>query len=146
MEPAPANPAAEQVLHELSHQLMSPYCPGRTIASCSSQAARRLEEDILTQAQAGRTRDEIEATLVERFGPQVIGYAGRPVLLWGTGALAAVAIALVFVSARRWARGATARTAGAGPAEPAPASEGTARAAPSELAAVEDELDRLDEF
>jgi hypothetical protein len=46
---------AEALATELSHDLMSPYCPGRTIATCPSPQARKLEALILEQAQAGKS-------------------------------------------------------------------------------------------
>ncbi|MFY0531261.1 cytochrome c-type biogenesis protein [Nannocystis pusilla] len=52
---------------ELSHDLMSPYCPGRTIATCPSPNARKLEAQILDQARSGESRETIENTLVARF-------------------------------------------------------------------------------
>ena len=82
---APEDAERERVLAELSNELMSPYCPGRTIASCPSGQARKLEDHILAEAQAGKTREEIEQSLVERFGPEIIGYAPQPVVLYGSG-------------------------------------------------------------
>ncbi len=129
---------AEAVLQELSHDLMSPYCPGRTLASCPSQAARRLEDQIYAQARAGRSRDEIERELVERFGPQIVGYRGSPLILWGSGAAAALALVLVVVAGRRWARGRGARDTAADGASRGPDA--------ADLDRLEDELDDLEAF
>jgi cytochrome c-type biogenesis protein CcmH/NrfF len=63
---------AEALTNELSHDLMSPYCPGRTIATCPSPQARKLEMHILDQAQQGKSRAEIETALAERF-PDIRG-------------------------------------------------------------------------
>ncbi len=134
---------AEEVLQELSHDLMSPYCPGRTLASCPSQAARHLEDQIYEQARAGRTREQIERDLVARFGPQIVGYRGSPLILWGSGAVAALALLLVVVAGRRWARGraASAPAKGAGGEKAAPGGPDAA-----ELDRLEDELDDLEAF
>lgn len=135
--PAPDGASAEDVVKELSHDLMSPYCPGRTIASCPSGQARKLEEEILHDAQAGKSRDQIEEALVERFGPEIQGYVGRPELIYGSAGLALLAIVVIAGLGRRWVR--LSRTAPA-------ADRGARTASNDELDAVEDALDELDEF
>ena len=148
---------AEALMLELSHDLMSPYCPGRTIATCPSPNARKLEAQILDQARHGQSREAIENTLVARF-PDIRGYIGRPELVWGTAVAALVALTLLFFVARRWVRG-TQRTAAAAasPDAAALARPGAARSAsapaggpggPSqrEIDALDDALDRVDEF
>jgi cytochrome c-type biogenesis protein CcmH/NrfF len=57
--------------YELWHDLMSPYCPGRTLAECPSPAADELRLWILTQAAAGADRSEVEASLYARFGDEI---------------------------------------------------------------------------
>lgn len=142
---------AEAVMQSLSHDLMSPYCPGRTIATCPSPNARKLEAQILEQAEAGRSREEIEAALAERF-PGIRGYVGRPELIWGTAAGALVVLVLLVVAGRRWVRGARAASARAAAASPDTAGVGVAASravgAPSrrEIDALDDALDRVDEF
>jgi cytochrome c-type biogenesis protein CcmH/NrfF len=101
--PQQQNATPEETARDLSHDLMSPYCPGRTIASCSSQAARDLEDEILQQAQAGKSREEIEQALVARFGEEIIGYAGRPVVLYGSAVAALVAAVLLVFVGWKWA-------------------------------------------
>jgi cytochrome c-type biogenesis protein CcmH/NrfF len=90
-------------MHELSHDLMSPYCPGRTIASCPSPQARKLEAHILEQAESGKSREQIETSLVARF-PDIRGYVGRPEILYGTALFALLAIIGLSLAARRWVR------------------------------------------
>jgi cytochrome c-type biogenesis protein CcmH/NrfF len=70
--PAGADPAQdEQWAYELSHSLMSPYCPGRTLSECPSPQADELRLWILEQARAGATREEVEAELFRSFGDQL---------------------------------------------------------------------------
>lgn len=154
--PAPArpDPQAEAVMQELSHDLMSPYCPGRTLATCPSPQARKLEAHILEEAQHGKTRAEIEADLAARF-PGIRGYVGRPELIWGTAAAAIVALVLLTVAARRWVRGAR-TTPTPAPAPSAASPDAAAHARPGavaaeppsrrEIDALDDALDRVDEF
>ena len=131
---ASGNP--DQILQSLSNDLMSPYCPGRTIASCSSSQARQLEDHILAEAKAGKSRDEIESALVARFGDEIIGYAPPPLLLYGSAMLGLVALILLVMMGRRWARRSEPATATAGPTGPTQA----------ELDRLEDALDEEDGF
>ena len=140
---------AEALMQALSQDLMSPYCPGRTLATCPSPQARKLEAQILEQAKTGMSRDQIETSLVARF-PDIRGYVGRPELVWGTAVGAVIALLLLFVAARRWVRGARPAAAAASPDAAAIARPGAPASAggPSqrEIDALDDALDRVDEF
>ena len=57
--------------YELWHDVMSPYCPGRTLAECPSPQADELRLWILTQSAAGASREEVEASLYARSGDQI---------------------------------------------------------------------------
>lgn len=107
--PQGSSESPEEILQELSHDLMSPFCPGRTIAACPSSAARKLEDEILVQAKDGKSREEIEGVLVERYGQDIVGYRPPPLLLWGTIVLGVVALMLLVGLGRRWARRASAK-------------------------------------
>jgi cytochrome c-type biogenesis protein CcmH/NrfF len=140
--PQQQNATPEETARDLSHDLMSPYCPGRTIASCSSQAARDLEDEILQQAQAGKSREEIEQALVARFGEEIIGYAGRPVVLYGSAVAALVAAVLLVFVGWKWVRRAR-------PVEGAavrPESGSLPGVSRGEREALEDALAEVDEF
>lgn len=54
--------------YALWSELMSPFCPGRTLADCTSGEAEQLRTWILVQAAAGRSKDEVEAELLQRYG------------------------------------------------------------------------------
>ncbi|MBA3545361.1 MAG: cytochrome c-type biogenesis protein CcmH [Nannocystis sp.] len=156
---------ATELATQLSHDLMSPYCPGRTIATCPSPQARKLESNILNQALAGKTRVEIEAQLAERF-PDIRGYLGRPEIIYGTALVALLAIIGLFLAARRWVghgRAAVSKAASAAAAadmaadvagDTGPPRAGSAspsvpaagRPSRREIDALDDALDRIDEF
>src|SRR5690349_405211 len=122
---------------------MSPYCPGRTIASCPSEQARKLEDQILVQAQAGKSREQIEQSLVERFGPQIVGYAPQPIVLWGATVAGICGLLVLAWVGRRWLRPTPARATAPVAAAAAPAAGGPSKA---ERARLDDALDDLDEF
>lgn len=70
--PAGAEDAeAPRWAYALAHELMSPFCPGRTLAECPSPQADELRLWILGQARAGATREEVEAELYRSFGDQL---------------------------------------------------------------------------
>ena len=54
--------------YAMAHELMSPYCPGRTLAECPSPQATELRFWILTQAAAGVSEEDVREMLAERFG------------------------------------------------------------------------------
>lgn len=155
--PTPEDMQAEQLAQDIAGEMPSPYCPGRSIASCPSQAARELEEDILGLAKQGKDREQIEQVLVARFGEATMGQAHSPVVLVGIGLASVVALALIVHAGRTWLRRPTASaSAGAATAGTlgvaAAAGVATGSAAPlegvskTELERLDDELDELDEL
>lgn len=58
---------------DLSSELMSPFCPGRTVASCPSPQAAELIQWIQVQEAAGATKEEVVDMLIERFGEEIQG-------------------------------------------------------------------------
>jgi len=91
--------------HELSRELMSPYCPGRTLADCPSPDAGVVRDEIRAALRDGESVDSIRARIESRFGAQVIGV---PTTLLGwmipVVVLAAGAIVLVFALRRAVSR------------------------------------------
>jgi cytochrome c-type biogenesis protein CcmH/NrfF len=68
-----ANPGdtAPAWAYDLANDLMSPFCPGRSLADCPSPDAASLRMWILVQAAAGRTRADVEEELLERYGEMI---------------------------------------------------------------------------
>lgn len=58
--------------YDLARDLMSPFCPGRALADCPSPDAATLRAWILVQEAAGRSREDVEAELIERYGEQIL--------------------------------------------------------------------------
>lgn len=143
MQGAPTDTsAAESLSRDLAQEMPSPYCPGRSIASCPSGLARELEDDIYQAALAGQSREEIEATLVSRFGRSKMGYEQSTEVFVVVTLLALAAVAAIVTLGRRWAaRGAQAVPA----ASTSDAATGSAqRLSQDELDDLEDDLDALD--
>lgn len=57
--------------YSLAHEVMSPFCPGRTLSACTSPQAAELRQWILLQESAGASREEVVAILEERYGDAV---------------------------------------------------------------------------
>jgi len=84
--PAAADDAAKGWAYELPRELMSPFCPGRTLADCTSQQAATVKAWILVQEAAGRSREEVEAELLARYGDVILARPrarGMGLAAWG---------------------------------------------------------------
>jgi cytochrome c-type biogenesis protein CcmH/NrfF len=57
----------------MANELMSPYCPGRSVADCPSPQAQTLRMWLIVQESAGRSRADVEAELVSRYGETILG-------------------------------------------------------------------------
>jgi cytochrome c-type biogenesis protein CcmH/NrfF len=103
-------------------EIMSPFCPGRTLAACTSPQAESLREWILVQEQQGRGLEDVHEELVGRYGdvilsaPRAQGFGVTayliPLLIFLAGGL------LVGVFLWRQTRAAAEHAAEAPPAEP----------------------------
>jgi len=125
---APAKPSPWG--YAVANELMSPYCPGRTLADCPSDQAAELRRWILAQEEKGRSRADVEAELYQRYGDGIL-QAPRPE---GFG-LAAYVIPTVAFLAGGTVVGLFLRRQRAGGA--------AALAAPRAAAPLDPELDRL---
>jgi cytochrome c-type biogenesis protein CcmH len=107
---------------ELEHQLMSPYCPGRSLTECPSPQATELRLWIQAQEKAGVPRADVEARLFQQFGeqlrqaPLVQGWGLWAYLVPGVALLAGGAVVAGFL--RRQATAAAAPRPGPAPSDP----------------------------
>jgi cytochrome c-type biogenesis protein CcmH/NrfF len=123
--PAPGRAEPEGWAYEVAAELMSPFCPGRTLADCPSDQAKSLVLWIVVQEAAGRTRADVEEELFSRYG-EIMRPAPRPE---GIGLTAYVIPALAFAGGgalvgvflmRQTRRRQSAEPAAAAPAPPDP--------------------------
>ena len=141
---APA-PASEQspTLAELERELVCPTCE-TTLAMSNSPIADRMRADIRARIEAGQTKSEIKAAMVEQFGEAVLAAPPRSGFNWLAwllpfGGLAGAAV-VVTLLARRWLR---LRPAPA-PAAGAPGANGVPPLDPALERRVDEELARFD--
>jgi cytochrome c-type biogenesis protein CcmH/NrfF len=73
--------------YAMAHDIMSPFCPGRTLAACPSPQADQLRQWILFQAAAGQSEEQVEEMLFERFGDVLLS-APKAEGGWGVSAYA----------------------------------------------------------
>src|SRR6185369_2733652 len=69
----------------LFQSVMSPFCPGLTLAACPSAAAVSLRADILRRLEDGQPREAIISDLVATYGDRIRGTpdpSGIALLLW----------------------------------------------------------------
>lgn len=93
---APADTHAEA--DRLFHRVMSPYCPGKLLATCGSGQADLLRQEVRQELAAGKPADEIEAALYYRFGDSIRGEPKAS----GVGLVAWVFPAAVFALTGAW--------------------------------------------
>ena len=79
----------------LADELMSPFCPGRTLSDCPSPNATAVREEIRAWVHQGQSDEQIRTALRARFGASL---AGEPESPWAKAApLAVIAgVAILF--------------------------------------------------
>ncbi len=116
----PAGAASEEPegwAYALWHEMMSPFCPGRSLADCPSTAAESLRMWILVQEAGGRERSEVEAELLDRYGdvilaaPRARGFGLAAYLMPAVGFVAGGVLLGVFLRRQTCAGDARAQTA-----------------------------------
>ena len=65
--------AIDTKANALYDEVMSPFCPGRTLANCPSPQAAQLREQIKQRLTAGSTDEQIKDELYEAYGEVVLG-------------------------------------------------------------------------
>lgn len=106
--------AVDRRVRRLSDELRSPFCPGKSIMTCTSSQAYTLRQEMRDMVLSGQSDEELIAALALRYGddirnpPQPWYTVLVPFLPFIFGAV------LVFWILRRWRRGARAPQADVG--------------------------------
>ena len=95
-----------RVANEISHQVLSPFCPGKTLAMCPSPAAAEVRMQIQGMAESGMSDTQIKEAILAEHGEEfriVEPPATDDFGLLGAlgGGLALAVLALVIISRRR---------------------------------------------
>jgi len=105
-----ATPAAaqspEDLANDISHKVMSPFCPGVTLHDCPSQSALDMRDRIEGYARAGMSEAAIMERLETEYGAAIRAEPsseGAGIVAWILPALAVLAGgALALMLVRRW--------------------------------------------
>ncbi len=89
-----------RLAREIADDLMSPFCPGRTLYHCPSPNATQVKEEIRAWLAAGVAPEDIRSRLRARFGQALEARPGRGGQIAAGVVLALVALAF-FVGLRR---------------------------------------------
>jgi cytochrome c-type biogenesis protein CcmH/NrfF len=134
--PTAADAAAEAQARALFTEVMSPFCPGLTLADCPSPNAFTMRGDIEKRLQNGESRQAIVDELVKTYGAQILADpSDTPTgsIVWGVPfALSVLAAAGLAFFLRR----ATRNRAEEAPATPAESAQMRSRV-DEELAAMD---------
>ena len=102
--PAAAAGASEEVAqraHSMARDVMSPFCPGRTLADCPSPDAAALREQIRAMLQDGVSEERVRSQLREQYGDIVVGVP-RGAVGWALpGVLLALGVGVLIYALRR---------------------------------------------
>lgn len=113
--------AAQAEAQVLFREVMSPFCPGLTLADCPSPNAFDLRKDIQARLERGESRESIVDALVAQYGTELLSDpSDTPIgrVVWGVPFLLAVlAAGVLAIFVRRMTRGRQADTVAT--AEPA---------------------------
>lgn len=83
-------------------ELMSPFCPGLTLATCPSAGADSLRQDIRLRLALGQSSRAIRETYAATWGEEILGaprWRGWGIVLW---VMPAVALAVGVLLLARW--------------------------------------------
>ena len=75
------------------NSLMSPFCPGLTVASCPSPGAEEMRQEVRRRLGAGEGEPTIVAALVATYGAEILG--APPAKRWGLALWIPPALALL---------------------------------------------------
>ena len=59
-----------RVTHEVSMEVYSPFCPGKTLAMCPSPNAAEVRRDIQDMASKGMDKEAIKDAVVSKYGEE----------------------------------------------------------------------------
>ena len=108
-QPSVDKASAQAEAQVLFREVMSPFCPGLTLADCPSPNAFDLRKDIQARLERGESRESIVDALVSQYGTELLSDpSDTPIgrVVWGVPFLLAVlAAGVLAIFVRRMTRG-----------------------------------------
>lgn len=77
--------AADDPSAQIFLELMSPYCPGRSLQDCPSTKAAELKQEIRDMVASGSSKQEIVDQMKTRFGDEILAMppiVGFGIMAW----------------------------------------------------------------
>jgi cytochrome c-type biogenesis protein CcmH/NrfF len=68
---------ADRELQEFVDSIMSPFCPGRTLAACPSGTARELRLEVKSWLDQGMSTSQVRERLIEIYGTDILGVPSK---------------------------------------------------------------------
>ena len=66
------NTADAQISQEIFLEILSPFCPGRSLQDCPSSQATDLKNEVRQLLEQGKSKSEIVELLIERYGENIL--------------------------------------------------------------------------
>lgn len=63
-----SDPVVDSKARDIYMNVMSPFCPGRSLADCPSGKAHDLKEEIRNEVKAGKSKDTILSEIFSKYG------------------------------------------------------------------------------
>ncbi len=98
-----ADPESERKAAAIARQIMSPFCPGRTVSDCTSEYAAEWRREMLELVREGKSADEIAREFEGRAGRDLSGIPNRSVG-YGLPVTLAFGAGLILVGLFSWLR------------------------------------------
>ena len=98
---AGASEEVSQRAHSMAREVMSPFCPGRTLADCPSPDAAALRGQIRTMLEDGVSEEQVRTQLREQYGDVVVGVPRSAVGWVLPGVLLALGVGVLIYALRR---------------------------------------------
>ena len=99
------DPESARLATEVSQEIYSPFCPGKTLAMCTSSKAADVRRDIQEMASSGMEKKKIKETVIQEYGEEFrmaeAGASDNIPLLVGIGGGLVLAIVVVATISRR---------------------------------------------
>jgi cytochrome c-type biogenesis protein CcmH/NrfF len=126
--------------YELSDELMSPWCPGFSLPDCSSGYASDLRLWILEQERLGRSRGEVKAEILARYGDAMLQAPEAKGRGWLAYAIPAAIVLAGFAVLVTFLRNQVAAAPALGARNPGPTALARGGPSPGAMAQVDAEL------
>jgi cytochrome c-type biogenesis protein CcmH/NrfF len=59
-----------QLTHQISLEIYSPFCPGKTLAMCPSGGASDVRQEIQVLAREGKDKQQIKNAIIDKYGEE----------------------------------------------------------------------------